>query len=169
MGLCVSVGLVTISCVSVVVTALQMAELSVIESATAAGERILERIKMLVISTHSTAIENRLLGLLCGAGWHLVAASPMTAVRPDGLPLATFMLGRIVSGPTDGIQVWVNPRLVDVEVLLILYIYLLLVLDADPVVYSCAWRRGEGSLRQSGLCGSPACEVKKWSAAAGTC
>ena len=29
MGLCVSVGLVTISCVSVVVTALQMAELSV--------------------------------------------------------------------------------------------------------------------------------------------
>jgi len=44
-----------------------------------AGERILQRIKMLVISTHSTSIENQILSLLCAAGWHLVAAVPTTA------------------------------------------------------------------------------------------
>jgi hypothetical protein len=93
----------------------QGAELGVIQSATVAGERLLERIKMLVISTHNTSIENQILSLLCAAGWHLVAAVPYSAIEPDYM---TYTLGRITHGPVDGVQVWVNPRHVDVEVLM---------------------------------------------------
>jgi hypothetical protein len=93
----------------------QGAELDVIRSATAPGETVLNKVKMMVISTHSQAIENRILALLCAAGWHLVAAVPMSAVRNDQVPLATKMLSRITSGPTDGVQIWANPLHVDVE------------------------------------------------------
>ena len=93
----------------------QGAELDVIRRATAPGETVINKVKMMVISTHSQAIENRILALLCAAGWHLVAAVPMSAVRNDQVPLATKMLSRITSGPTDGVQIWANPLHVDVE------------------------------------------------------
>ena len=94
-----------------------------------AGERILERIKMLVISTHSHSIENQILSLLCAAGWHLVAAVPYSAIEPDYM---TYTLGRITDGPIDGVQVWVNPRHVDVEVLM------------HVCVCSCGWPCRQG-------------------------
>ena len=94
----------------------QEAELDVIRSVTQTGrEGVLERVKMMMISTHSTYIEHQILSLLCAAGWHLIVSLPMTATA-DNFPLhASFVLGRVTKGPTDGAQVWVNPRHVDIE------------------------------------------------------
>lgn len=97
----------------------QEAELEVIRSVTQpGGEGVLERVKMMMISTHSTYIEHQILSLLCAAGWHLIVSLPFAeSGLADHYELhASFVLGRVTKGPTDGAQVWVNPRHVDIEV-----------------------------------------------------
>lgn len=96
----------------------QTAELDVIRSVAVPGEDLLDRVKMMFIGTHSMYIEHQILGLMCAAGWHLVASFPITRSpdRDDSDLHASFMLGRVAMGPVDGVQVWANPRHVDIEV-----------------------------------------------------
>ena len=55
--------------------------------------------------------ENEILALLCSHGWHLVATNPISAARPGGTSFhANLILGRISKGPTDGLQIWANPK-----------------------------------------------------------
>ena len=59
------------------------------------GEGVLERVKMMMISTHSTYIEHQILSLLCAAGWHLIVSLPFAeSGLADHYQLhASFVLG----------------------------------------------------------------------------
>ena len=94
----------------------QDSEVHVIRGATTVPGDVLSKIKMMVISTHSWKAENEILALLCSHGWHLVATNPISAARPGGISFhANLILGRISKGPTDGLQIWANPKHVNVE------------------------------------------------------
>ena len=52
-------------------------------------------------------------GGLAFSGFLSITRSPD---RDDSDLHASFMLGRVAMGPVDGVQVWANPRHVDIEV-----------------------------------------------------
>ena len=84
----------------------------------AGGANVLDRVKTMIISTHSTELDHAVFAMLCSQGWRLIFSLPSMLGRPfpdDDDKFFLFLYGRVVGRAQDGLQVWVNPRHVDVE------------------------------------------------------
>jgi FkbM family methyltransferase len=74
------------------------------ELCAASLETLSERVRYLVVGTHSRKLDGELMETLLNAGWHLEHEKPARMNCVPSQPLVTLTVG-------DGTQVWRNPRL----------------------------------------------------------